>query len=388
MKKAKLFICHHPGGLLLYKNFTRILRKYDKNSKIILFKVNHPYFLKFNFSPFRKYFDEIIEFDFIDYKKNFFLGYWEIFKFQKKFKRVTINLLRSFERIDLFLETSAWLPINILLYNLSKEKNIKNIIRLTGSESSSTRVQMKTDKLKTLLCALYSLPFKAYRIKLLTTPGRTSSDFVYRDNVPGTEVQLVSPIAYKKKENTLPYPVILKNSLTVKKDMVIIFGDGNLYHSASEYLPDYQTYAQKLKTLFKAIENKYLDCKLYYKPHPGDRGQLMPGINPQRYKLFDNTTNAQTLLDIYHHKIKAVYTFSSSSITYSSFFGIPAYTFYRYLSNPAGIERLNSYFLSQNNKFIFHLSKLKEIGKIDNINPSISFDFNNFIESYKKILKI
>ena len=87
--KAKLFICAHPDSLLLYKNLIKIIKKYDKSTKIILFKVNHPYFSEFNFEPYKKYFDEIIEFNFIHYERNFLKGLWRIAAFRKKLKKVT-----------------------------------------------------------------------------------------------------------------------------------------------------------------------------------------------------------------------------------------------------------------------------------------------------------
>src|SRR3989338_11400307 len=105
--RAKLFICHHPDQILLYKSLVQTIKEYDKNTKIILFKVNHPYFLKFNFGPYNQYFDKIIEFDFISYKKNFLAGYREIFNFQKKLKKTAANVLANFGTIDLFMTDSA-----------------------------------------------------------------------------------------------------------------------------------------------------------------------------------------------------------------------------------------------------------------------------------------
>jgi len=128
---AKIFICHHPDQLFLYKNLIRIIRKHDRNTKIMLLKLNHPYFLKFNFEPYKKYFDQIVEFDFIHYKKNFLVGFWEILIFQNKMRKITNDLFPYFKTIDLFLTDSAWLGVNILLYNLRKQKKIKNITRIT-----------------------------------------------------------------------------------------------------------------------------------------------------------------------------------------------------------------------------------------------------------------
>lgn len=393
---AKLFICSHPDSLVLYKNLIQIIRRYDKDIKIVLLKVNHPYFLKFDFEPYRKYFDEIIEFDFIHYEKNFLAGIQKALAFQKKLKRVKFALLANFETIDLFLYNSTWLPLNTLLYNLSKQKNIKNIIKLILRESEGSGT--KINKIKTLMCALYSLPLKCYKVKVMETLGGKFAGFVYTDKTPGIFVKLVSPmkkvvsIFDQGEEKFLPYPVISNSTgAKVKKDIVIIFGDADIFQDYSEYLPSFQIFVEKLTAFFAAIENKYPNCKLYYKPHPVDKGQIMPGINVPRYDLLDNTTNAERLFDTYHKRIKAVYSFSSTSAIIGSFFGIPSYTFYRYLCNPSGLKKFDISFNQENleSKFLFHISNLKEIGKIDDLEDSKTYiDLENINDIYRKILNI
>jgi len=391
--KAKLFICHHPGNLLLCKNLIQIIRKYDKNTKIILFKVNHPYFLKLDFEPYKKYFDQIVEFDFIGYKKNFLKGLWEILIFQKKLKKVNTTLLANFEKIDLFLDISAYLPVNILLYNLSQQKNIKNITRFILAKPKGLQVKEDKNKIKTFLCVLYSLPFRCYKVKVLSTSKRKFFDYI--DSVPGAILEIVSPISKKldnpdyQKENILPYPVISKDWLTEKKDTVIIFGKKSIDSDLAEYLLDREFYVKRMTILFKVIADKYSGCKLYYKPHPADRGKTIPGINTRKYSLLDDSLNAQELFDRHQGRIKAVYAFSSGSVVIGSFFGIPSYTFYRYLCNQVGIKKFDNYFNQDNlkSKFLFHLADLNEIGKIDNLEcPTI--DSKKLEEIYRKVLYV
>lgn len=387
---AKIFICNHPTQLFLYKNFIEIIRKYDQGSKIILFKVNHPHFLRFNAEPYRQYFDEIIEFDFIHYKKNIFLEYRKIFNFIKKLKKTIKRLTENYETIDAFSHESAWLPTNVLLYYLGKGSKIK-INRFV--EASLESSYAKTDKIKTLLCGLYSLPFKCYKVKVISTPKGRFLDFVYVDNVPGKRIQIISPtgdVGNLEKENTLPYPIVRKFQEAAKRDMVIIFGNAALDKSWSEYLPDYKTFVEKLAAFFIVFEKKYADCKLYYKPHPGDGKAIMPGIDIVKYSLFENIVYAQTIFDMYRERIKAVYTFSSTSIIVGSFFGIPSYTFYQYICNPAGIERFNVFFNQEGlkSKFIFHITNLDEIGKIDGLSANSYLDFQKLENKYRKALNV
>jgi len=390
---AKIFICNHPSQLFLFKNLSLIIKKYNPDIKVILLKVNHPYFSKFNFEPYKKYFDKIIEFKFIHYKKNFFLSYWEIFNFQKKLKKINNNLLLGFDKIDLFLSDSTWLPVNILLYNLSRQKNIKNITRFNEGQLESS--QTKKDNIKALLCNLYTLPFKCYKVKVLTTLGGKFLNFIYVDQMPGIIVRIVNPNAQMlnnidwEKENILPLTIVSKNSAISKRDMVIVFGDAGLLQDCSEYMPNEETYIKKLTNFFKSIEDKYSDSKLWYKPHPADGQKIMSGINASKYNLFDNSINAEVIFEKYHKRIKAVYTLSSTSVVMGSFFGIPSYTFYRYLCNRAGIDKFDNLFDQENikSKFLFHISDSSEIGKIDKLKYTIK-NIKNLDKVYRKVLNV
>jgi hypothetical protein len=392
-KKAKLFICHHPGNLLLFRNLIQIIRKHDKNAKVLLFKINHPYFSKINFKPYQNYFDKVEEFEFIHYKKNFLKGILEVFDFQKKLKKVESDLLGNFEKIDLFMDESAYLPINLMLYNLSKKKNIGNItkFRLGGLEGMETKV----DKLRTFLYTLYSLPFKCYKVKAISNLEGKFVNFIYGEKTPGKVVKIVSPITklekefFKSENNILPYPVFSNRSSVSKKNMIIVFGKSKSFNNSPWYFPDYQTYLKKLESFFKFLENKYSDCKLYYKFFPLDGEKIMPGINIKKYAFLDSTSDAQELIYENRDKIKAIYTPFSGVATYGSFLGIPSYTFYRYLCNQSGIERFDSLMDGEalKSKFLFHLSDPEQIGKIDNLKRKI-VNFKKLEKIYKKILYV
>jgi len=228
---------------------------------------------------------------------------------------------------------------------------------------------------------------------VITTLKGKFQDFVYDSDVPGKLLKIVSPTVLAQDnliEDTLPYPVVLERSEDVKKDMVIVFGNAHLRQSYSEYLPSDKVFVEKLAAFFGAFKDKYSDCKLYYKPHPADQDGIMSGINMEKYNLIDNTVNAQTLFDMYQKRIKAVYTFSSASIVLGSFLGIPSYTFYRHICNPAGIEMFDNMYDQGNIKseFLFHIADLNEIGKVDDLEVHNYIDFTKLEESYRKALNV
>ncbi len=394
MKNAKLFICHHPVVIPLYKNMAEIARKYDKDAKIILLKINHEYFSEFDIKPYEKYFDEIIEFDFIGYKRNFFVGFYEILKFKNKLKKTISESLRNFEVIDLFLADSAWLPVNILLYSLSRQKNIKSIVKISFVDPVGA--QTKINKVKSFFCFAYTLFFKCYRINVITTLNGKFVNFVYALNTPGNLITIINPTsrlsekAFAEDKSLFAYPIISKNIPLKKRDMVIIFGDSSIFDVYSEYLPSYEVFVKKMALFMQAIEKKYPDCKLYFKPHPSDGNKIMPGIDIKKYNLLDNSADAQVLFDRFGPRIRAVYAFSSFSIIFGSFFSIPSYFFYRCMFNGAGINKFDSLYHQDNlrSKFIFFISDLKEIGKIDNLKKTAQSNTKDINNKFRKLLKV
>ena len=103
--------------------------------------------------------------------------------------------------------------------------------------------------------------------------------------------------------------------------------------------------------------------------------------------------NGEMILDAYYPKIKAVYSFMSSITTFSSFLGLPSYTFYRYIVNQSGRKRFDSYFEHSHVQleFVYHISQVNEIGKIDNqkMSKNLPFiDLSNVPETYRALLNI
>jgi len=389
-KKAKIFVCHHPAGLLLFENLSKIIRQCDPDAKIIFIKVNHPYFSNFNFESYKKYFDQIIEFDFVHYNENFIKEYFRIIKFIKKLKNAEKHVFNNFEKVDLFLQDSAWLPVNIILYNLSKSKKINNIFRIV--ELDIVTKNTKPSIFKSFLYNLYTIFFPCYPIKFIMSPEGKFANFQYKKRAPGKEIRVVSPINFDKtgEGNVLPFPIIQKGSSDEKKDMVLIMGDANIFKEFPEYFSSYEEFQQKTKNFLAAIEEKYKGYKICYKSHPADKAEFMLGIDPKKHIIFDNGTNAQTIFNDYYEKIKAVYTVFSTSAISSSYFGIPSYVFYQYFMNDAGKKRMDSIFLAENiaSPFLFNAESIMDVGRIDDAKKSGLLNFEETKNLYKRILNI
>lgn len=388
-KQAKIFVCHHPSGLLLFNNFSRIIKNLSQDVEVILFKVNHPYFSDFDFESYKNRFDKVIEFDFVHYSENFIKSYQQILNFIKKLKETEKNILANYTGMELFMEDSAWLPVNLMLYSLSKNKKISSIFRFVGIDTIKENI--KTDSMRTFLYNLYTIFLPCYPIKFTVSADRKFADFQYKEVVPGKKIKVASPVDFMQTQdkNTVPFPIISEENFSGKKDMVLIIGDANIFEEFPEYFSSYRDFLRKTEFFLKALEEKYKDCKIFYKPHPADKNKLMPCIDTKKHIIFDNKKTAQMIFNDYCNRIKAVYTIFSTSAISSSYFGIPSYVCYKYFFNELGKGRLDSVFCAKNigSRFLLSISELDEIGKIDNLKRPEFFSIDEAANNYKKFLK-
>lgn len=371
-KSAKIFVSHYPFDLALYKTIAKMAKAQNPAVTIILFKVGHPYYASFDFSPYQRYFDSVVEFPFIAYQKNIIRGIRDI----KKFKTILQNSLQNlkeFDHIDVYIEHSAWLPVNVIFFALVKISLVAHIYRWTLGryEIPGTRV----DRVRTWFCLLYHLIIPAYPIKAMKRNNGRFVTFLYTIKPPGTLVRFINPHntsepSARKSEIIIPYPLLVNpHKNKPSKEMVVIFGDSGIF-DLKEYIGDPQP-RKTLRSFFTALEKHYKGMGLYYKPHPGDITKdfpsLMAGISRERYQFLPARVNAQVLIEEYWPRIKAVYTFFSTSVAWSSFFGIPSYTLYRLIYNEQGIKRLDETFGQPDiaSDLIFPISHSRDIGCID-----------------------
>lgn len=388
---AKLFVTSHPADLLLYKNMVMMIRSVRPCMPVLLLKVNHRYYQTFSLKVYRKYFDEVIELPFITYEKNLLRGMKELKIFKEKLKELGLYL-NQFQLVDVVIAHSAWLPTNLLLSFLSTHPRINQILRWDFGNTSYA--QTKRDIIKTLYCRMYGIFAKSYKVDALSTRGGKFIDFVYAQHIPGKPLHFIHPLANPspKKAYELPYPLIRTSQSPKEKegDIVVVFGDSDIVNF-SEYFVDIQELKRKLTSCFQAIRAHHKHALIYYKPHPADNGKHMPGRENLGYYTFESGMNTQEILDSFHTRIKAVYTVHSTSVLFSSFFGIPSYTLYKFLYNDSGIKRFDKFFAksSSTSSLIFNVSHLDEIGKIDALKKTPHYvDLAHIDKRYLRILNI
>lgn len=387
-KRAKIFVSHHPSDLLLYKNLIILTKKLMPEAPIILFKVNHRYYKTFDFSPYKSYFDIVEEFPFITYQKNLWQGMREMRQFKERLAQAK-TLLEQFDHVDVLIQNSAWLPVNMLLFFFAKANAVKHIFRWDfGMEEHK---KTKRGRWRTFYCRLYQTLFgNSYKVHAVSTLKGKFVDFAFSQPVPGQKLTIVSPagsIKHLAKEE-LSFP-LLTHRTPEKKDMVVIFGDADIL-DWKEYVDNRKEAEKKLIAFFERLNVVYRNYSIYYKPHPADE-KLMPGIKKGVYHAFTNGVNTQSILDTYHSRIKAVYTVFSTSAMWSSFFGIPSYVAYRVVYNRVGALRFDHVFTqkSMSSPLIALVRDKEEIGTRDNIKIPIHYvDTQHISEAYRRILTL
>lgn len=388
-RKAKIFVSHYPPDLPMYKAIATISKDTQPHTRLFLFKVEHPY--HFNVPLYKDSFDTIVTFPFIAYEKNIIEGVRQIVRFKRVLQKALRNL-EKFSHIDVYIEHSAWLPANVMLFALGNLSRVRHIYRLTlGSyEIPGTRI----DWGRTLFCYFYHLFINAYPVNAMKRIGGGFATFNYLRKIPGILVKMTSPALprkekYRRNEFVIPYPVLSpRNKKSNSPDMVIIFGDKGVIDDFPDYVATSDA-KEILHTFFSALEKHYQDTRLYYKPHPGAPGDFLPGMNPSHYKLLPASVSAQAILQEYWPRVKAAYTFFSTSVAWSSFFAIPSYTLYKMIYNTAGVKRLDEAFGQPDiaSPLLFALENIKDIGRIDNKKTSPQYIDKKHIPSfYKSIL--
>ncbi|MDD5491140.1 MAG: hypothetical protein PHV60_00465 [bacterium] len=385
---VKIFYCQHPASIIFFKNLAGIIREKDRQCRIILVLSAHPYFQTFNLKPYVQSFNEIVKLDYVSYRKNIAAGILAAWSLRKRIRQLTQSWSLLYFRIDLFLMDSAWLPANLFLYYFAYFNRKAHIVRFFVSLPQKTE---RTSSARNFLISWYHIFCGGYKVKTIISPAGKFLDLYYQQPVPGEKIIIIAPGSSSMVSGyeSMSYPAPRSVSKQVK-DMVIVFGDATLFDFYSAYLPTEQECRERLKLLFSSLESHYVGGRLFYKPHPGDKGKLMPGPEYSHYQVFTKDMNAETIIDQYQEHILAVYSFASTSSVAASFYRIPAYTYYRYLCNAAGKDKFDRIIGTEylQSPYLCHLSELKDIGKVDCISNNIENSESADQEKVNKILNI
>jgi hypothetical protein len=330
--KKIYFVSNHPSDLSFYYNLAKLLLNCNKEIRLILVEIDHPYRNKQNTSFYKTdIYYKIYNLPNVDYEKNVFNGIKKMRIFNRISKAFFENEVDSiYSEYIAILPDSAWFPVNKLI-KMMFQKGFK-IFRFQNATIGNN---IEFDFLRTLLTKIYTILGSSYSVKSIRYGKLKGADFAYTNvKVPGKIIRIVPPSLFNKdSDEVMPFPLHKKMSIegeVIEKNIVIFFGDYLFYEWYKDVLPNKIQYLSITRTLFEQIRILYPDCLLYYKPHPLDNGQVMEGVLESGFEvIYDQSLNAEMILDKYFNQVQAVYSiFSTSSLT-ACMRGINAYVLYQ-----------------------------------------------------------
>ncbi|MFH1772633.1 MAG: hypothetical protein ABH872_07450 [Candidatus Omnitrophota bacterium] len=361
MKKARIFISYHPGSLV---DFDHIRVTDNQTSLPLLIMCKHPYLTLEIISVYGDKFKSCVVLPDINYEKNIFFGFIKLTRYLREFKEKMNPFLDKVDSFEIISDCSAYLPVNAVISTLRKSPKFSRLVSIRFDYT----FKRQTDSLKTFLVNFYVWSFgllniyvhKRFSYLYINEPNSAvitfKKQFSYSDKMKVNENN-------KKEIILIERPTINFNNKS--RDMIVIFSDLNLLKAFKENL-NKEEYENKLKVFFAALSKFYKGHRIIVKPHPQNKGRLMPGLGQIEHQSYTGSYTSQMFLELNALEVKACYSATSTALLYAAERGIPSYTFYKYLNFKN--ENLKLFFESvevKNNYLLFNLRNINEIGVID-----------------------
>lgn len=379
MSKAIIFISYHPQHLVDYASLCNID---GKRSLHILIICKHPYLTDAFVDQYSIRFDHTVIFPDIDYDINIFTGFLALKRFKKQYSVTVEPLLRGVNSYRVVSCCSAWLPVNALLTALCRNQKFDGLF--TACEH--IKAQIKINYPRTLITLLYSLAFGLRFVYSDMIFG-----YHYKNNPWNGVLRFVTPYneisanSGNDQENKVCY---IRRSEKPRRQMgagiVVFYSDRNLDAYRSLLSKEERHY--RLEQFILRLAKVYDSCDIVCKPHPLDNGLPIDEMQLIRFQLCDQPLLSQLHLQLNIDRVVACYSVASTSLVYSSSIGIPSYSLFKYLgySEDANLRIMFDSFNAKQNPFLYNLSMLKEIGRIDDmhidpIKESNTVDWNRIM---------
>lgn len=365
MKKAIVFVTYHPGALYRCEHIGSMCK--DKFTSILI-ACWHPYSNSDIIGHYAGKFDHVIMLPDLKYELNVVRMGSKIKQFIVDFKRQLDIVLSGIDSFYIVSNSSAYLPVNILLSRLRRNTKCAGSIKATDDADRVVVDVRDVDVLRTayyLLCSMIFGMYPVYHHKKLY--------FLYFRDPVDKVLMYKSPYVPKRgsmrrgdgKKPVYDMPEPAGRRSDRKKETVIIYGDTNVYGEPGTDLPR-EVYNERLSRFFRALAKYYSGCRLIYKPHPLDNGKIMPGLEGVGIELYEGRLISQLHLDMNSDDVRACYSVASTSLLYSASRGVPSYAFYGFVGYKREYPRV--FFENEDmkaNPFLYTISRCEEIGAID-----------------------
>lgn len=380
MKKAIIFISYHPQYLVDYVNLCEI----DGNrSQHILILCKHSYLSETIINEYSKKFDNTIFLPDIDYNKNIFAGFMSYAKFKKAYLTALDPVLRGIDSYCVISCCSAWLPVNALLTALCRNSKFKSLFTVCEHIASYEQVKY----LRTFLTLFYTLMLRLRSVNYDRVLGyfyKTNQwNGVFRfigsyEDVNGSLVKVE-----RQKTCYIRRPARRKNR-NISDGIVIFYSDR--HQDTYKSTLSEEEWHHRVEQFMHRLGEFYSAYTIVCKPHPLDNNVPIDEMRLVRFKLCEQSLLTQMHLQLNIDRVVACYSICSTSLLYSASIGIPSYNLFKYLGYD-NVSNLKNFFDShkaRQNPYLYNLSRLEEIGKIDNL--YVELVKNNNLESWGQIM--
>ena len=361
--KGIIFIAYHPQYLVDYVNLCEID---GVRSLHILIICRHTYLSDAIIEEYSKKFDHTIILPDVNYDKNIFTGFSLFRKFKSDYEVALKPILNDISSYRVVSCCSAWLPVNALLTALCHDSKFEALFTVCEHIASRGKINYLRSAIVLIYVLMFGLRF-AYSDKIL--------GYLYKINPWDGVLRFIG--SYEKivdssangKEVKICY--IRRPAKSKRQDMrtglVIFYSDRNLDAYKSSFSKEDRSH--KLEQFILRLGKFYDSYDIVCKPHPLDKGVPVEEMKLVNFQLCDQSLITNMHLQLNIDRIVACYSVASTSLIYSASIGIPSYSIFKYLGYGED-ENLNIFFDSvkaRQNPFLYNLSTLEEIGKIDDI---------------------
>jgi len=363
MAEATIFIAYHPQYLVDYINLCKI----DGGRSLhILIICKHNYLSDAIVDEYSGKFDHIIILPDIDYDKNIFAGFLSFRKFKREYSAALEPLLRRVDSYRVISCCSAWLPVNALLTALCRNPKFQSLF--TVCEHIASRGEI--NYLRTLITFIYALI-----LGLRLTYSDRIHGYLYKTNSWNGALRFIGPYeeitdnAANDKKIKICYirrPARPKRQ-DVRTGMVVFYSDRNL--DAYKSSLSQEDRRCRLEQFISRLGEFYSSHTIVCKPHPLDKGMPIEEMRLANFQPCEQPLLTQMHLQLNIEQVVACYSISSTSLLYSASIGIPSYSLFKYLGygEDANLKIFFDSPKAQQNRYLYNLNALEEIGRIDNM---------------------
>lgn len=342
------YFCNHPYPLVIFDAIARIAKAGGLDVKHHLIFSKHRYFDDLDYAQFVNRFDRVDEVPYVETRRNIIAGLSEGRQYVRALERVRL------ERDSVFFTISySDLATNLFCSYARRFAPKGEMVHLTiyGNflDISSGRFSL----VKTLHDGVYSALLRGYFLSSYVDDRGNVLEKIYWNDPHTQTLQLMFPAQERVSSFvsiSFPHAPESDSAPTGRSKAVLFFGDGTLESYYSDL--DRNVFYDAINRTLGFLRSKYRSepgVKIFYKPHPLDRGRVPDEVRLDGIEVFRERLSAEMILLQSDLEVLETYSVSSTACLTASHFGIPSFGIYRICGFPEYVvDRFAGHFKTAN----------------------------------------